>query len=62
MKNISIDKFSDLKNLNTSKETKIYRHSWQSLLISYIIVLAQVISTPISGGICGNGCSITSTL
>ena len=24
-----IDKFSDLKNLNISKETKIYRHSWK---------------------------------
>ncbi len=24
-----IDKFSDLKNLNVSKETKIYRHSWK---------------------------------
>ena len=49
-----IDRFSDLKYLNISKETKNYRHSWkqrakisitakfimamQSLLISYIIV------------------------
>ena len=24
-----IDKFSDLKTLNISKETKIYRHSWK---------------------------------
>ena len=24
-----IDKFSDLKNLNINKETKIYRHSWK---------------------------------
>ncbi len=24
-----IDKFSDLKNLNISKETKIYHHSWK---------------------------------
>ncbi len=24
-----IDKFSDLKNLNISKETKIYGHSWK---------------------------------
>ncbi len=26
---VSIDKFSDLKTLNISKETKIYRHSWK---------------------------------
>ena len=26
---MQIDKFSDLKNLNISKETKIYRHSWK---------------------------------
>ena len=26
---MSIDKFSDLKYLNKSKETKIYRHSWK---------------------------------
>ncbi len=25
----SIDKFSDPKNLNISKEKKIYRHSWK---------------------------------
>ncbi len=25
----SIDKFSDLKTLNISTETKIYRHSWK---------------------------------
>ena len=24
-----IDKFSDLKTLNISKETKIYRHNWK---------------------------------
>ncbi len=24
-----IDRFSDLKTLNISKETKIYRHSWK---------------------------------
>ena len=24
-----IDKFSDLKTLNISKETKLYRHSWK---------------------------------
>ncbi len=26
---MKIDKFSDLKTLNISKETKIYRHSWK---------------------------------
>ena len=29
MADILIDKFSDLKKLNISKETKIYRHSWK---------------------------------
>ncbi len=26
---LGIEKFSDLKTLNISKETKIYRHSWK---------------------------------
>ena len=25
----TLDKFSDVKTLNISKETKIYRHSWK---------------------------------
>ncbi len=39
-----IDKFSDLKNLNISKETKIYRNSWkQRAKISTIVKFEEEI-------------------